>query len=75
MVFQHTFNIQTKLILRDAEDLEGVRINGLNINLRHTDDTELMTKNEKKLQRLANVFKQHSSKASPDMKVKKQKLC
>ena len=42
----YLFNIYTELIFRKSQYLQGIRINGKNINnLRYADDTVLMTEN------------------------------
>ena len=45
----YLFNIYTEFIFREVEDLEGITINGININnLRYVDDTALIASYEKK---------------------------
>ena len=70
----YLFNIYTEFIFREAEELEGITINGHNINnLRYVDDTALIASDEEKLQRLVDIVKECSSKAGLDMNAKKTK--
>ena len=46
----YLFNIYTEFIFREAEELEGIIINGHNVNnLRYVDDTALIASDEEKL--------------------------
>ena len=68
------FNIYTDFIFRDCNDLEGITINGHNINnLRCADDTAQFAKSESKFQTIVNCFKEKSSQAGLDMSVSKTK--
>ena len=70
----YLFNIYTEFIFRDSNDLEGITINGHNINnLRYADDTALIAKSESKLQAIVNCVKERSSQAGLDMNVNKTK--
>ena len=70
----YLFNIYTEFIFREVEELEGISINGININnLRYVDDTALIAEDEAKLQRLVDVVKECSSEAGLDMNAKKTK--
>ena len=70
----YLFNIYTEFIFREAEELEGITINGININnLRYVDDTALIADSEEKLQKLVDVVKECSSEAGLDMNAKKTK--
>ena len=70
----YLFNIYTELIFRESQYLQGIRINGKNINnLRYADDTVLMAENTEDLQALTNNVKANSQKSGLDMNVKKTK--
>ena len=70
----YLFNIYTEFIFREAKELEGISINGININnLRYVDDTALIASDEEKLQKLVDVVKECSSQAGLDMNSKKTK--
>ena len=70
----YLFNIYTEFIFREVEELEGISINGININnLRYVDDTALFASDEEKLQKLVDVVKECSSQAGLDMNAKKTK--
>ena len=69
----YLFNIYTELIFRESRHLEGVRINGKNINnLRYADDSVLLVDNKEDLQTITNNVKINSQKSGLDMNVKKQ---
>ena len=60
----YLFNIYTEFIFREVEELEGISINGKNLNnIRYADDTALIANSEDKLQEIVNEVKYHSSKA------------
>ena len=68
----YLFNIYTEFIFRNSDDLEGITINGHNINnLRYADDTALIAKSETKLQAIVNCVKEKSSQAGLDMNINK----
>ena len=47
----YLFNIYTEFIFREVEELEGININGKNINnIRYADDTALLANSESRLQ-------------------------
>ena len=70
----YLFNIYTELIFRESQHLEGVRINGKNLNnLRYADDTVLLADNKENLQIITNNVKTNSQKSGLDMNVKKTK--
>ena len=51
------FNIYSEMIMRELEDLEGVRVGGRNItNIRYADDTALLADSEPKMQCLVNTL-------------------
>ena len=52
------FNLYSEMIIMSQiKELEGIRLNGYNINnIRYTDDTVLVTDSEKKMQGLLNVL-------------------
>ena len=46
----YLFNIYTEFIFREIEDMEGIKINGKNVNnIRYADDTALIADSESKL--------------------------
>ena len=70
----YLFNIYTEFIFRESEDLEGVSINGKNINnLRYADDTVLLAESKDDLQILTNNVRHYSKQSGLDMNVKKTK--
>ena len=70
----YLFNIYTELIFRESQDLDGVKINGKNINnLRYADDTVLIAEDREDLQFLTDNVGLHSKEAGLDMNVKKTK--
>ena len=70
----YLFNIYTEFIFRECNDLQGININGLNINnLRYADDTALITDSEENLQDVVTKVREESSRAGLDMNVKKTK--
>ena len=70
----YLFNIYTEFIFREVEELQGISLNGININnLRYVDDTALIASDEEKLQQLVDVVKECSSEAGLDMNAKKTK--
>ena len=70
----YLFNIYTEVIFREAEELEGIMINGHNVNnLRYVDDTALIASDEEKLQKLVDIVKECSSNAGLEMNAKKTK--
>ena len=70
----YLFNIYTEFIFREAEELEGIMINGHNVNnLRYVDDTALIASDEEKLQKLVDIVKECSSNAGLEMNAKKTK--
>ena len=71
----YLFNIYTEFIFREVEELEGIKINGKNINnIRYADDTALLANSESRLQVIVDKVKHHSSKGGLDMNVKKTKV-
>ena len=70
----YLFNIYTEVIFREAEELEGIMINGHNVNnLRYVDDTALIASDKEKLQKLVDIVKECSSNAGLEMNAKKTK--
>ena len=52
------FNLYSETIVRELEDMPGLKIGGKIINnLRYADDTALIAENQKDLQNLLNVVK------------------
>ena len=46
----YLFNIYTEYIFKESNDLEGLKVNGHSLNnIRCTDDTTLVAKNEESL--------------------------
>ena len=57
------FSLYTEMIMRKINHTEGVKIGGLNVNnIRHTDDTAIITDAEEQLQNLINVIATESRK-------------
>ena len=52
----HLFALDTEMIMRELDDMDGFRI-GITVvnNLRYADDTVIIAKSEEHLQRLINV--------------------
>ena len=49
------FNLYSEIILRDINDLEGVKVNEVNINnIRYADDTVLISTSPRELQKMQN---------------------
>ena len=70
----YLFNIYTEFIFREVEDLEGISINGKNLNnIRYADDTALIANSQDKLQEIVNEVKYQSTIGGLDMNVKKAK--
>ena len=70
----YLFNIYTEFIFRETEELQGVHVNGINVNnVRYADDTALVTDNVNNLQAIVTEIKEQSSKAGLDMNIKKTK--
>ena len=66
------FNIYSEMILRNPEDIEGVKVGGYNCNnLRYADDTVLIASSEKDLQKLIDVVSNGSIKMGLSLNVKK----
>ena len=56
------FNIYSEMIMREIEDLEGIKIGGTNItNIRYADDTALIADSESKLQALVDCLVRESN--------------
>ena len=56
------FNIYSEMIMRELEDLEGIKIGGKNItNVRYADDTALIADSESKLQSLVDCLVRESN--------------
>ena len=54
----YLFNIYTEFIFREANDLKGITLHGLNVNnLRYADDTALMADDRDNLQKVVNKVK------------------
>ena len=69
------FNLNSKTILRELEDMPGLKIDGKIINnLRYADDTALIAENQKELQNLLNVVKNKSRKKGLDLNSKKTEV-
>ena len=68
------FNLYTEFVFREAEDLSGCVIGGININnLRYADDTALMAESEADLQQIVNSVNTNSEAQGLRMNVKKTK--
>ena len=72
------FNLYAEYIMRNTELEEtqaGIKIAGRNINnLRYTDDTTLMTKNEGELKRLLMKVKEDSEEVGLKLNIRKMKI-
>ena len=67
------FNFYSEMILRNLENIQGLKINGENFNnLRYADDTVLIAESEQQLQRLLNTVVLESEKMGLSLNVKKQ---
>ena len=67
--------VYTEFIFREANELKGININGININnLRYAEDTALIARYQNNLQEIVNKVKEESSKAGLNMNVKKTKI-
>src|SRR5215469_5436117 len=65
-------NLYSEMIMREIKELEGIRLNGYNINnIRYADDTVLVADSEKKLQGLLNVLNEVSERKG--LKINKSK--
>ena len=68
------FNLYTEKIFREVEDLNGVTINGININnLRYADDTALLCFCPNDLQMLLNACNEAGKPYGMEMNIKKTK--
>ena len=66
------FNIYSEMILRNLEDIEGVKVGGYNCNnLRYADDTVLIASSEEDLQKMIDVVSNGSIKMGLSFNVKK----
>ena len=66
------FNLYSEMILRNLEDLDGVKIGGYNCNnLRYADDTVLIASTEEDLQRMIDVVSKESAKMGLSLNIKK----
>ena len=68
------FNLYTKKVFREIEDMEGVNVRGCNINsLRYADDTSLLGLEEQKLQNLLAIVNDKGKPYGMEINVKKTK--
>ena len=68
------FNLYTEQIFREVEIMKRVTVGGVNINnLRYTDDTVLLTCNEKDLQNLVTAVNDKGKPYGMEMNVMKTK--
>jgi hypothetical protein len=66
------FNIYSKMILRNVEDVEGIKIGGNNCNnIRYADDTVLIASNEEDLQKMIDIVSKESIKMELSLNIKK----
>jgi len=66
------FNIYSEMILRNIEDVEGVKIGGYNCNnLRYADDTVLIASTEEELQEMIDIVSRESIKMGLSLNIKK----
>ena len=69
------FNLYTENVFREIDNLDGVKIGGININnLRYADDTALLAESEEQLQRMVNEVNSKSEDYGLRMNVKKTKV-
>ena len=71
------FNFYAEHIIRNTgleEAQAGIKIAGLNINLRYADDTTLMAESEEKLKSLLMKVKEESEKAGLKLDIQKTKI-
>src|SRR5215469_8832186 len=67
------FNLYSEMIIRKIKELEGIRLNGYNINnIRFADDTVLVADSEEKFQFLLNVLNEVSERKG--LKINKSKI-
>ena len=67
-----SFNLYSEIIMRKIKELEGIRLNGYNINnKRYADDTVLVADSEENLQGLLNVLNEVNERK--DLKINKSK--
>ena len=65
------FNIYSEMILRNLQDIEGVKVGDYNCNnLRYADDTVLIASSEKDLQKMIDVVSNGSIKMGLSLNVK-----
>jgi hypothetical protein len=66
------FNIYSEMILRNVEDVEGIKIGGNNCNnIRYADDTVLIASNEEDLQKMIDIVSEESIKMGLSLNIKK----
>ena len=66
------FYLYSEMIMREINDLEGIRLNEYNINnIRYADDTVLVADSEEKLQCLLNELSEESERKG--LKINKSK--
>src|SRR5215469_17214542 len=66
------FNLNSEMIMREIKELEGIRLNGYNINnIRYADDTVFVADSEEKLQGLLNMLNEVSERKG--LKINKSK--
>ena len=66
------FSPYSEYIMRDIEDLPGIKIGGRNINnLRYSDDTALIATSEAALQNLLNIINEKSESLRLGLNIKK----
>ena len=66
------FNIYSKMILRNLEGIEGVKVGGYNCNnLRYADDTVLIANSEEDLQKMIDAVSNGSIRMGLSLNVKK----
>ena len=66
------FNLYSENILRNLDDLNGIKVNGENINnIRYADDTALIAGSQEDLQKLLNTVVAESERMGLSLNVKK----
>ena len=72
--YHQNFNLYTKNIFNESDELPGCIVGEENFNnLRYTDDTALLAESESTLQSIVDIVRQNSEERELSMNVKKTK--
>ena len=72
MLSPDLFNLYSEVILREIEDINGVRLGGHNINdIRYADDTVLIAESEKDLQDMLDIVVEESGRKGLALNISK----